>query len=352
MHDCRRAHRWGTMQNCAGATGLTMTRYFPLAGLILYALLPCIPATYAVEVDMPPKAAVREISDTYFGTTISDPYRWMEDANNPEFTSWLKAQAAYASARIERLPMRADLLNRLEALSNSNHEVSGARRVGENYFYYKVAPGENDRKLYVRHKLNGAERPLIDPEKLSGDGKRYSIMAYNPLQNGRYVSYTVAAGGSEYGELRMVGVASGRDLGERIDRTRWSAGSWLPDGRSFVYWRQRKSEPGEPATEARQRSRVYLHVLGTDPDKDKPVHGYEVNPRVKMESALFPWVWVPYGSKYVRAGFDTGVSPNYAYFIAPVAALKQPVIPWRKIADFSNEVRSVVLHADDLYLLS
>ena len=51
-------------------------------------------------------------------------------------------------------------------------------------------------------------------------------------------------------------------------------------------------------------------------------------------------------------GSDTGVSPNYAYFFAPVAALKQPVIPWRKIADFSNEVRSVVLHADDLYLLS
>lgn len=327
-------------------------KHFALAGLILFFLLSGVSATDAVEADAPPKAAVREVSDTYFGTDIADPYRWMEDAKNPEFTSWLKAQAAYASSRIERLPMRGDLFKRLEELSNVNHEVSGARRVGENYFYYKVAPGENDRKLYVRQKLTGAERLLVDPEKLSADGKRYSIAAYSVSQNGRYVSYIVSPGGSEFGELRVLEVASGRDLGERIDRTRWSAGSWLPDGRSFVYWRQRKPDIGAPMTEALQRSRVYLHVLGADPDKDKPVHGYGVNPDLKIEPALFPWVWVQYGSKYALAVLDTGVSPNYAFFIAPVAALKQPTVPWRKIADFSDEVRSIVVHGHDLYLLS
>src|SRR5262245_9690203 len=253
---------------------------------------------------------------------------------------------------VERLPMRDALLKRLEELSDVSHEVSGARRVGENYFYYQIAPGENDRKLYVRQQLTGTERLLVDPLKISTDGKRYSIAAYSVSQNGRYVSYIVSAGGAEFGDLRVVDVASGRDLGERIDRTRWSAGSWLPDGRSFVYWRQRKPEPGAPATESLERSRVYLHVLGADPEEDKPVHGYGVNPDVEMEPALLPWVWIPYGSKYALAVLDTGVSPNYALFIAPVAALKEPRVPWLKIADFSDEVRTIVFRGDDLYLLS
>lgn len=324
-------------------------RRFRLAGLILLCLPPGIGAA---EPDAPPKAAVREARDVYFGTEIADPYRWMEDAKNPEFASWLKAQAAYAGSRIERLPMREDLLRRLDELSNVNHDVSGARRVGEKYFYYKVAPGENDRKLYVREKLGGTERLLVDPAKLGAGAKRYSIMAYSPSHDGRHVSYIVSAGGSEDGELRVVEVASGRDLGEHIDRTRWSAGSWLPDGRSFAYRRLRKLDGNAPATEKFQKSRTYLHVLGTDPEQDKPLLGHGVDPALQIEPALFPWVWVPAGSKYVLAGLATGVSPNDAFFVAPLDALKQPVVPWRKIADFSDEVQAAVVHGDDLYLLS
>src|SRR4029434_3512690 len=130
------------------------------------------------------------------------------------------------------------------------------------------------------------------------------------------------------------------------------AGSWLPDGRSFVYWRQRKSEPGAPTTELLQRSRVYLHVLGADPEDDKPVHGYGVNPDVEMEPALFPWVWIPYGSKYAVAVLDTSVSAICAFVVARVAALKEPRVPWKKVAAFSDEVRSIVFRGDDLYLLS
>ena len=243
-------------------------------------------------------------------------------------------------------------MTRLEELSNSNHEVSVVRRVGERCFYFKTAPGENDRKLYVRRKVTGAERLLVDPDKIAADGKRYSITAYSVSPDARHVSYIASAGGAETGELRVVEVASGRDLGERIDRARWSAGNWLPDGRSFVYWRQRKLDPEMPATEAFQKSRTYLHVLGADPEQDKPLHGYGVNPALDVDPVLFPWVWVPYGSKYALAVLDTGVSPNYALFVAPLASLGQPAIPWKRIADFSDQIKSIVIRGDDLFLLS
>ena len=91
----------------------------------------------------PPKAAVHEVTDTYFGQKIVDPYRWMEDSKSPETTAWMKAQADYSRSYLDRLPVRAELLKRLEALSETGVRVSGVQRAGNFYFYYRLAPGEN-----------------------------------------------------------------------------------------------------------------------------------------------------------------------------------------------------------------
>src|SRR5258706_6054717 len=129
--------------------------------------------------DGPPKAPVHEVTDTYFGQKIVDPYRWMEDAKSAETAAWMKAQADYAHAYLDRLPMRAQLLKRFEELSETGVRVSGVQRAANLYFYYRLAPGENDRRLYVRDGFKGAERLLIDPDKLSSPGKRYSIDSYS-----------------------------------------------------------------------------------------------------------------------------------------------------------------------------
>src|SRR5205085_11831492 len=214
--------------------------------------------------------------------TIVDPYRWMEDSKSAETAGWMKGQSDYTRSYLNRLPLRADLLKRLDALSETGVRVSGVQRAGTMYFYYRVAPGENDRRLYAREGFNGTERLLVDPEKLSSPGKRYSIDSYNASSDGKYVSYTVSLGGSENGEMRVVETATGRDLGERIDRARFGAGVWLADGQSFLYNRLQKLADGAPPTELYQKSRVFWHTLGPDPEKDKAVFGYEVNPEIKM----------------------------------------------------------------------
>ena len=299
--------------------------------------------------DSPPKAAIHEVTDTYFGMKIVDPYRWMEDAKSPETAAWMRGQADYTRAYLDRLPMRAQLLKRFEELSETGVRVSGVQRAGNFYFYYRVAPGENDRRLYVREGFKGAERLLVDPEKLSSPGKRYSIDSYNPSFDGKYVSYTVSIGGSENGEMRVIETATGRDLGERIDRCRFGAGAWLPDNRSFLYNRLQKLAEGAPPTELYQKSRVYLHILGSNPDNDRAVFGYEVNPNIKMEPAPLPFVGVPLGSKYAFALVNSGVSPNSEYYFAPLDKLRETPIPWRRVAALEDEVAGFDLHGDDVY---
>ena len=302
--------------------------------------------------DKPPKAFVREVTDTYFNTKIVDPYRWMEDLESAETVEWMKSQNDYARRFLNRLPLKETFLKRLNELGNANVNISGVRRIGNKYFYFKLAPGENDRKLYVREGLSGAEKLLVDPEKLSSEGKRYSISDYNVSKDGKYVSYTIAAGGSELGELRVLEVATGRDMGERIDRARLGAGSWLPDNRGFLYNRLQKLSANTPATEQFQKSRVYLHFLGADAETDKPVFGYEVHTNIKVDPTLLPYVYVLPGSSYAIATLSSFGSADTIYYVAPIASLAQSDIPWRKVADIADEVGWFDIHGDDLYLLT
>jgi len=322
-----------------------MARFIPLALALL-----C--ATAALADEAPPRAEVRAVTDVYFGTSVTDPYRWMED-KGPELDAWMKAQAAYAKARLEALPERAALLKRIDELSESVAEVSTARREGKAIFYYKLAPGQNERQLYMRASPAAPERLLVDPATLDKDGVHYSVMSYSVSDDGRHLAYMVVPGGSELGEIRVMEVATRRDLGERIDRIRWPAPAWLPDNRSFAYKRDRKREPGEPPAEERKRSRAFLHVLGANPDNDKPILGYGVDPKIEVAPALFPMVWPIAGTRWAIGEIMTGVSPNSTYYIAPIASLKDPVVPWRKVADFADEVRWIYpIGNDELYVLT
>ena len=298
----------------------------------------------------PPKAPVHEVTDTYFGQKIVDPYRWMEDSKSPETSAWMKAQADYSRAYLDQLPLRAQLLKRFGELSETGVRVTGVQRAANLYFYYRVAPGENDRRLYVRDGFKGNERLLIDPDKLSSPGKRYSIDSYSLSFDGKYVCYTVSLGGSENGEMRVVETSTGRDLGERIDRARFGAGAWLPDGRSFLYNRLQKLAAGAPPTDLYQKSRVYLHVLGANPDTDRAVFGYEVDPNIKLEPTPLPFAVVPINSKYVFALVNSGVSPNSEYYVTTIDKISQTQIPWRKIASLDDDIAGIDIHGDDLYL--
>lgn len=313
-----------------------------------------ISAAYGASSQTPtqPAAPVRPAADDYFGQTIVDPYRWMETPNSQELADWMKAQNAYTRSRLDASPDRERFLKRIDEFTNAYPSVSLLNKVGDSYFYLKIFPGETDRKLYFRESITGAERLLVDPTKITDGGKRYSITAFSPSQDGKFVSYLISAGGAEQGEIRVIETASGKDMGERIDRARWEAGSWLPDGRSFLYVRFPQLSPDAPQTERYQRRRVYLHKLGDDPANDRPVFGYGVSKKIVIDPKHLPFPYVPAGSKYAFVTVGTGVSPNNESYVIPIDELSKPEIPWRKLVGFEDEVSAAVASGDDLYLLT
>jgi len=309
----------------------------------------------------PPAAPVRAVTDDYHGTKIVDPYRYMEDLKNPEVQAWFKGQNDYTRAVLASLPGRAQLLTRIRELDQSVPQVNAMRLPGDLYIIWKRLPTEDVFKLYLRSGLTGQDRLLIDPEKIRLTAANQSkgksdILGAAVSDDGNYMAVGIVPGGSETNaEVHVIEIASGRETGDVISRNvgpeAWQP-YWLPDNRSFVYGRMQTLPPGAPAAEARQKFRSFLHVLGTDPEKDPPVFGYGVVPSIDVDPSLIGSVIVRPGSRYALGRLNGSVTPNSAYYIAPANSIGKPNPAWRKVADFADGVTQIRIHGDDLYLLT
>lgn len=91
----------------------------------------------------PPAAPVKPVIDDYRGIKVSDPYRYMENLDDPAVQSWFKGQDTYTRAVLSRIPGRDLLLARIKELDQTVPEVRAGRLPGDIYLVYKQMPGEN-----------------------------------------------------------------------------------------------------------------------------------------------------------------------------------------------------------------
>ena len=306
----------------------------------------------------PPVAPVKPVTDDYYGTKITDPYRYMEDLKDPEVQAWMKAQNDYTRAVLASIPGRAKLLARIEELDQSVPRVRAMRLPGDLYIISKRLPTEEVAKLYLRLGLKGEDKLLVDPEKVTlavtsrGKGKN-RIMYFAPSRDNKYLAVGIAPGGSERDtEMHFFEIASGREIGDVVPRAWDSNPNWLPDNRSLVYTKLQKLPPGAPATEIEQKMRGYLHVLGTDSEQDPTVFGYGAVPSITVDPTYFASVSAQPNWEYAVGVISNGTSPNNIFYIEPVADLGKTNSAWRKVVDFSDDVADIEVHGEDLYLLS
>jgi prolyl oligopeptidase len=298
----------------------------------------------------PPPAAVRPVSETFFGTTVTDPYRWMERLSDPEVVAFFRDQNAYTRAVLAQFAApRAKLLARIKQLDDAGVPVYDAVRLPRAYFYMKIPPGANIAKLYVRPR-GGSERVLFDPERFGQTSSHYAVDYYSPSLDGRYVALGVAQGGSENDTLYVLDVASGKRLGDAITRMTFDGVAWRPDGRSFYYTRMPELRPGDSPNAARQKIRAYLHVLGRDPARDPLIFGYGANPAIPFTPDETAYVMVSPASPYAVAYIVNGVRPNVRVYAAPAAQAVSARARWTLVASAADDVKNVDVHGGTIFL--
>lgn len=333
---------------------LSIVNVAHLARLVMGPLIALIAMHAAVAAE--PAAVPRPVTETYFGTTVTDYYRHLEDVKNPEVEQFMRSESAASRKALDAIPGRAALLSRIDELSQAGVAISGVQLAGHakspRIFYYKLAPGEAARKLYVRDGYDGAERLVLDPASLSSEGRRFAIDFYRASPNGRYVAVGVAAGGSEETTLRIMQVtpAGVRYTGVDIDRIGFAGEThWAGDSRSFFYNRL----PSQKAGAAKNRyldSRAFRHVIGRNAARDEMVFG-KGGAGVMFAGIDIPGVEVTADGKTLVGTIRHGDAREISIYTADAGDIGG-VLRWRRAVGPSDEVTAHARHGNELYLLS
>jgi len=300
----------------------------------------------------PPVAAVRPVTDDYFGTKVTDPYRWMEDRHAPEFLAWAAGQNDFARATLAAIRNRTELLQRIETLDGATTLITNMQLAPGILVYEKRSPSDDVYKLYVRNMASNVETALLDPNTGVAKGKHQSIDYFALSPDGKYVAVGVSEGGSEESVMRIIEVASGNALPERIDRVEYGAPAWRSDSQSFFYNRFAKLAPGAAETEKYLNSGLWLHRISSQAEKDQAILAVGLNRRVSMSPVDAPFMFTAPGSAQALAVISHGAAAEATVYLAPANRVNDARVPWIKIADVSDAVSNVALHGDDIYLLS
>ncbi len=240
-------------------------------GVIVFALSsPLFTLSAMAQKPAYPPTRKEPVTENLHGVTITDPYRWLENADSPEVRAWVEKQNHLTEEFLSKLPGREKIRERLNVLLDIG-TLGTPQPAKGHYFFTKREGKQNQAILYVRDGVKGKDRVLVDPNTLAADGTT-ALDWWFPNRDGRLVAYGLSKNGSEQSTLYIRDVANGKDLPDVIERTRYASVAWLPDSTGFFYTRY-PAAGSVPPGEENYHHHIFFHALGTDPHKDPKIFG-------------------------------------------------------------------------------
>ncbi len=200
--------------------------------------------------------------DNFHGTQVADPYRWLENKDSEETKRWITAQQQLTEDFLASCPAREKIKNRITHLWNFK-KYSAPSKAGDYYFYWHNNGLQNQYVLYRAKNLTDEPILVIDPNKLSIDGT-VSIESTDITKDGSLIAYSVSIHGSDWKEVKVLNIETGKELSDIIKWCKHTSVSWKPDNSGFYYNRFLEQEGSEDG--------VYWHSLGTDQSQDQLVY--------------------------------------------------------------------------------
>jgi prolyl oligopeptidase len=306
--------------------------------------------TQVKEDKKPPVAPVKVVEEVYFGTTVADPYRYMENLEDPVVQDWFKAQADYSREVLNSIPGRQSLIDDMRDFDSRTSSSIRSLNITDNnfYFYLKTTPADETGKLFYRKGYEGAETLLFDPTTFGSDTAiKYVISGFSPSDNGGRVAFEIAEGGSESSILMIMDVKTKELFPEQIDRCWFASPSWLPDGKSFLYNRLNSSDVHDEEREL--NSKTFLHQVGTDPSTDRDVFSRATNPNLDIKPEDFPVAYYDKDSRHLY-GYAYTVDSRIKVFYAPASEINNEKINWKPLFVQEDQVYDFETTDKDLYV--
>ncbi len=212
-----------------------------------------------------------DVIDTYFGTKVPDPYRWLEDDKSEETAAWVKEQNKVTFSYLEKIPYREEIKTRLEKMWN--YEKYSAPFKEGDYTYFSKNNGLQNQFVVYRQKNNGEPELFLDPNTFSADGTT-SLGEMEFTHDGSKVAYSISEGGSDWRKVIVMDAVTKSIIGDTLKDIKFSGLSWQ-NNEGFYYSSYDKPK-GSQLSAKTDHHKLYFHKLGTSQAEDKVVFGADI----------------------------------------------------------------------------
>jgi prolyl oligopeptidase len=259
--------------------------------------------------------------DDYFGTKVSDPYRWMENVDSAEVKQWVDAENTLTHGYLDQIPGRAAIKERLMTLVNYER-YSAPDKKGDRYFYSHNTGLQNQAVLFWQEGLNGEPKVLIDPNTLSKDGT-VALNGMGITDDGKLMAYATSDAGSDWVTWHVKDITTGKDLPDVVEWSKFSGASWTKDGSGFFY--EGYERPDKITKESSLKTsnyfhKIYFHKLGTPQLQDLLIFERPDDKELNVGGSVTD------DGRYLVISMNRGTSPNNQITVKDLSHPDAPVI--------------------------
>jgi len=287
-----------------------------------------------IDVKYPVTKKDTTVKDDYFGTSVADPYRWLENDTSKETADWVKAENEVTQNYLSQIPFRAGIKKRYENLFNYE-KYSAPFHQGKHTYYYKNTGLQNQSVLFREPDGGGAAEVFLDPNTFSKDGTT-SLAGMSFSKDGSMAAYNISEGGSDWQKLVVMDAVTKKQTGDTLE-IKFSGASWKGND-GFYYSNYERPKQGSVLSGKNESHKLYYHKLGTPQKDDKLIYGSDAAPVRYMSGYL---------SEDEKWLFISTANETYggALFVQDLAKPNSAVIPI--VTDMKNN--SGIVDVDENY---
>ena len=305
---------------------------------------------FAAPTERPPVPAAKPVTETLFGQSITDQFRYFEQ-QDATLTDWMKAEGRYARSVLDALPQHDATLAKLSAMTGS-WDVVGTitTAAGGRTFYEQRSSGSDNFDLMVRE-ADGKTRKLVDVSAIraANGGEPFAINYFTPSNDGNKIAVGISEGGSEDASLWIYDVATGSRIAGPVPNAQFGIIGWTPDDRHLFTTLMQGVKPGRPETDKYLNSKAYVWDLKGAP---VPILGVGISPAVPFKPEEFPGVFTVPDAPLALAVNVNGVQNEMAIWTAPVTAAGSADAPWKPFVKRDDDVTNIAVAGNRIFLLS
>jgi prolyl oligopeptidase len=293
-----------------------------------------------------PASFLKPVVDNYFGTNVTDNYRWLENIKDSSVVKWFKDQADYTNSILSKIPGQHTLINEMEKLDSMQSIIYGIAKLTNNTFFFtKRLPGEQIAKIYSRPETGGNDHLLFDPLNYI-KGKVMNV-DFDVSKNGKYLLLNLSEVGKEVSNIRVMDIKTGKLLNDEI---KYASGNFLPNANNIIVYIKMKNDDVHDVQNA-MNTKFIMHAIGTDISGDKELLSREKYPELGFDSSDYPVINFFSNGNFMFAQ-KASANTNQSLFYAASSSLNKNKIDWKTFSKNEDEIKSIIGRGDAVYCLT